>query len=164
MASEVPRVMITGASGLLGRAVMKVFAQEKWNIIGLAYSRVGPGLVQCDITNTDAVRALVEKEKPTFIIHAAAERAPDAVENKYDETRRLNVASSGHLAAIAKSSGSRLIYISTDYVFDGSSPPYKITDTPNPLNKYGQTKFDGEKAVMAEDSLNKRPQRLLPPI
>lgn len=151
MTAEIPRVLVTGASGLLGRAVMKVLQESKWHTTGLAYSRVGPGLVQCDITDKDAVKRIIEKEQPSFIIHAAAERAPDAIEHKYEEACHLNVTASGHLASVAKSCGSKFIYISTDYIFDGSSPPYKTTDVPNPLNKYGQTKLEGEKAVTAED-------------
>lgn len=57
--------------------------------------------MKCDLTDSSSVEALIEKEKPDFIIHAAAERAPDAVENRYEETRKLNVAASGHLAALA---------------------------------------------------------------
>ncbi|XP_037782734.1 methionine adenosyltransferase 2 subunit beta-like [Penaeus monodon] len=151
MSDATMRVLVTGGSGLLGRAVMKVFKEKNWNVLGTAFSRVGQGLVKCDLTDSSSVKALIDKEKPDFIIHAAAERAPDAVENRYEETRKLNVAASGHLAAVAKRCGSKLIYISTDYVFDGTSPPYRETDTCNPLNKYGQTKLDGEKAILKED-------------
>ncbi|XP_063614051.1 methionine adenosyltransferase 2 subunit beta-like [Penaeus indicus] len=151
MSEATVRVLVTGGSGLLGRAVMKVFKEKNWNVLGTAFSRVGQGLVKCDLTDSSSVEVLIEKEKPDFIIHAAAERAPDAVENRYEETRKLNVAASGHLAAVAKRCGSKLIYISTDYVFDGTSPPYRETDTCHPLNKYGQTKLDGEKAILKED-------------
>ncbi|XP_042862640.1 methionine adenosyltransferase 2 subunit beta-like [Penaeus japonicus] len=151
MSEVAVRVLVTGGSGLLGRAIMKVFTEINWNVVGTAFSRVGQGLVKCDLTDSSSVEALIEKEKPDFIIHAAAERAPDAVENRYEETRKLNVAASGHLAALAKRCGSKLIYISTDYVFDGTSPPYRETDACNPLNKYGQTKLDGEKAILEED-------------
>ncbi|XP_047469523.1 methionine adenosyltransferase 2 subunit beta-like [Penaeus chinensis] len=151
MSDATVRVLVTGGSGLLGRAVMKVFKEKNWNVLGTAFSRVSQGLVKCDLTDSSSVEVLIDKEKPDFIIHAAAERAPDAVENRYEETRKLNVAASGHLAAIAKRCGSKLIYISTDYVFDGTSPPYRETDACNPLNKYGQTKLDGEKAILKED-------------
>ncbi|XP_066948849.1 methionine adenosyltransferase 2 subunit beta-like [Macrobrachium rosenbergii] len=144
-----PKVLVTGASGLLGRAIMRIFREAGWETVGLAYSRVGPGLVKCDLTKPEEVKSLIEKEKPEFIVHAAAERAPDAVENRYDEVCKLNVNASGQLAALAKSVGARMIYVSTDYVFDGTSPPYKSTDPTNPLNKYGITKLEGEKAVVA---------------
>ncbi|KAA0192981.1 hypothetical protein HAZT_HAZT002626 [Hyalella azteca] len=108
-----------------------------------------PGLEKVDITIPSQVKAVLEREQPNCIIHAAAERAPDKVENKYDETRNLNVTASENLATLARSVGSRIIYISTDYVFDGSHPPYRVDDVPEPLNKYGITKLEGEKAVLA---------------
>lgn len=145
------KVVVTGASGLLGRAVMKKAQSEGWDVVGLAFSRVGPGLVKVDLTDAAQVQALMEREKPDFVVHAAAERFPDKVENEYEKTKDLNVTASGKLASLAKSVGSRVVYISTDYVFDGTSPPYKVDDKPNPMNKYGVTKLDGERAVTTAD-------------
>lgn len=65
-------------------------------------SRAGSGLIKCDLTDQEAVKNLIEKEKPNFIINAAAERFPDVVENKYEETRLLNINTAGHIAAIAR--------------------------------------------------------------
>ncbi|XP_076060594.1 methionine adenosyltransferase 2 subunit beta-like isoform X2 [Oratosquilla oratoria] len=143
-----PKVLVTGASGLLGRAILALLKEENWNVVGLGYSRISQGLIKCDLRDREAVSALLKKEKPDFIIHCAAERAPDKVENHYEETVLLNVKATEYLASIAKELNSRLIYISTDYVFDGVNPPYKIDDKPNPLNKYGQSKLEGEKATM----------------
>lgn len=128
---------------------MNAGKQRNWEVIGLAFSRAGPGLEKVDITNTLQVQAVLERERPNFIIHAAAERAPDKAENKFEETRNLNVTASENLASLARKVGSQILYISTDYVFDGTSPPYKVDDEPRPLNKYGITKLDGEKAVIA---------------
>ncbi|KAK4318418.1 hypothetical protein Pmani_010576 [Petrolisthes manimaculis] len=150
MSDKVPHILVTGASGLLGRAVVKVFKEKKFNVTGLAFSRVGPGLVKCDLTDHEAVTSLLEKVKPDVIIHSAAERFPDVVENKYEETRLLNIKTAAHIATVARRIGSRVIHISTDYVFDGTSPPYKPEDKCNPLNKYGITKWESEKAVLAE--------------
>ncbi|KAF2368675.1 RmlD-like substrate binding domain [Trinorchestia longiramus] len=149
MANSDMKILVTGGSGLLGRSIMNACKQRKWDVIGLAFSRTGPGLKKVDITNTSEVQAVLERERPDLVIHAAAERAPDKVENKYEETRNLNVTASKNLASLAQKVGSKILYISTDYVFDGSSPPYKVDDEPRPLNKYGITKLDGEKAVLA---------------
>lgn len=116
---------------------------------GLAFSRAGPGLVKCDLTDQEAVTLLMEKEKPDFIVHTAAERFPDVVERKYEETRLLNIRTAGHIASVAHRVKCRMIHISTDYVFDGTSPPYKVGDKCNPLSKYGLTKQESEEAVLA---------------
>jgi len=143
-----PKVLVTGASGLLGRAVLKVLKTRGMETLGLAFTRVGEGLIKCDLKDSKAVVALFEKEKPDIIIHAAAERSPDKVEADFEGTKKLNIDVSKHLATIAKARGCLLIYISTDYVFDGTNPPHKVTEQPKPLNKYGQTKLEGEIAVL----------------
>lgn len=122
-------------------------------VIGLAYSRVKDGLVKLDLTNENDVNEFMRKEKPNFLIHCAAERHPDIVNYKEDICRDINgiiiiiikiVKSVETLAKISKEIGCWMIYISTDYVFDGRNPPYKTDDKRNPLNKYGKSKADGE--------------------
>uniref|UniRef100_A0A4X2JWT5 Methionine adenosyltransferase 2 subunit beta n=1 Tax=Vombatus ursinus TaxID=29139 RepID=A0A4X2JWT5_VOMUR len=85
---------------------------------------------------------------PHVIVHCAAERRPDVVENQPDAASQLNVDASGNLAKEAAGIGAFLIYISSDYVFDGTNPPYTEEDAPNPLNLYGKTKLEGERAVL----------------
>eukprot|EP00164_Ancoracysta_twista_P000753 GFYU01000990.1.p1 GENE.GFYU01000990.1~~GFYU01000990.1.p1 ORF type:complete len:301 (+),score=61.05 GFYU01000990.1:45-947(+) len=142
-------VVVTGASGLLGRAVIKVLKASNVNVTGLAFSRTGNGLVKCDLTNADEVEKVLSELKPTCIIHCAAERRPDVVSKEADKTKAINVGATETLARLAEKLSSFLVYVSTDYVFDGSSPPYAPTDAPNPLNEYGVSKLDGEKTVMA---------------
>lgn len=149
MSSQASQVLVTGASGLLGRAVCAVLREKGYAVSGVAFSRAGPGLIKCDLTDQEAVKDLIEKEKPNFIIHAAAERFPDVVEKKYEETRLLNIKTAGHIASVAHRIKCRMIHISTDYVFDGTSPPYKVGDKCNPLSKYGLTKMESEEAVLA---------------
>ena len=141
------RVLITGASGMLGRAVLSEFTKNGWDCLGLAFSRTRGDLVKVDLCNADEVTRIVNTFKPSVLVHAAAERRPDAVEKQPEATRSLNVTASKHLADLCSELKCFLIYISTDYVFDGSSPPYKPSDTPNPINAYGQSKLDGERAV-----------------
>ncbi|XP_068133529.1 methionine adenosyltransferase 2 subunit beta isoform X5 [Hyperolius riggenbachi] len=90
----------------------------------------------------------VEVVQPHVIVHCAAERRPDIVENHPDSATMLNVECSANLAKEAAASGSFLIYISSDYVFDGSHPPYREDSAPNPLNLYGKTKLEGERVVL----------------
>ena len=139
-------VMITGASGLLGRACAQAFADL--NPITCAWSRAEKDDLRIDLTDSMAVRAAVEEQRPDLIIHTAAERKPDICENQQALTRALNVDATRTLAEAAAEINAKLVYLSTDYVFDGSNPPYAVDDACTPVNVYGQTKRDGEEAVL----------------
>ncbi|CAG8455319.1 13895_t:CDS:10 [Ambispora leptoticha] len=142
------RVLVTGASGLLGRAVYKTFLEDMNDVIGLAKTRAKGDLRQLDLTDTETAEIFINEIKPNVIVHCAAERRPDVAEKNRDATLHLNVEVSGQLATIAAKSNSLFIYLSTDYVFDGTNPPYGVDATPNPLNFYGETKYKGEVAVL----------------
>ena len=144
------RVLVTGASGLLGRAILKEFTQcqDGWEALGLAYSRAKGNLKKVDLKNKDDVASIVEEFKPNIVIHSAAERRPDIVEKNEEETKMLNVTATRNIAEASSKADAFFLYISTDYVFDGSNPPYKPTDKPNPLNKYGQSKLEGENVTL----------------
>jgi len=88
--------------------------------------------------------------RPQVIVHCAADRQPDSCTQNPEAARRLNVTATSSLARYADSKSIFLIYISTDYVFPGQpgQAPFKISDKPEPTNIYGQTKFDGEQAVL----------------
>ncbi|KAK7495281.1 hypothetical protein BaRGS_00013463 [Batillaria attramentaria] len=149
------KVLITGASGLLGRAVMREFeANGSWTILGLAFSRAGQKLKKVDLTNPQAVTEVLQEFKPSVVIHCAAERRPDVVEKQEEATYSLNVQATKSLCQSAAAVDASVIYISTDYVFDGKNPPFKVTDPPNPLNKYGKSKLEGEKVCLAEGKAN----------
>lgn len=142
-------VLITGATGLLGRAIYTQFSQHAYKVIGCGYSRAKPPLVQLDLADQDAVSALIKQHKPDVIIHAAAERRPDACENNQAATLALNLAATSFLAELCRTHNIRFFFISTDYVFDGTAPPYAENALTNPLNFYGQTKAQAEQAIMA---------------
>ncbi|KAI9438616.1 NAD-P-binding protein [Lactarius indigo] len=149
------KVIVTGASGLLGTAVFDAFASARTavlvgdtdhhdhTVIGIAHSRPGGGrnLHKLNLLDPDAVSTFFRDAKPNLVIHCAAERKPDVAE-------KLNVDVPAHLAVLAKELGFTLISISTDYVFDGTSPPYAPSAPTNPVNLYGITKRDGELAVL----------------
>ncbi|XP_068133527.1 methionine adenosyltransferase 2 subunit beta isoform X3 [Hyperolius riggenbachi] len=142
------RALVTGATGLLGRAVYREFKDNNWHVMGSGYSRARPRFEYLNLLNTPSVKALIREFKPHVIVHCAAERRPDIVENHPDSATMLNVECSANLAKEAAASGSFLIYISSDYVFDGSHPPYREDSAPNPLNLYGKTKLEGERVVL----------------
>lgn len=150
-------ILVTGASGLLGRAVLRAAkgtalpgalssgGAPEW--IGLARSRAVPPLVRADITDPVALETLFREHAPDLVLHLAAERRPDMVDADPAKAERLNVESTDRLASLCAASGARLVYISTDYVFDGTRPPYAPNAPVNPLNAYGSMKLRGERAV-----------------
>ncbi|KAM9347971.1 methionine adenosyltransferase 2 subunit beta isoform 2-T2 [Symphorus nematophorus] len=148
MAAGSPRVLVTGATGLLGRAVCREFQNGGWSVIGTGYKRARPRLLRCDLTDEDAVKGLLQEHKPDVIIHCAGERRPDVVERHTEAAVNLNVHATGTLAKEAAACGALFVYISTDYVFDGRNPPYGEDDCPNPLNVYGRSKLEGERETL----------------
>ncbi|KAJ2084015.1 hypothetical protein H4R24_000363 [Coemansia sp. RSA 988] len=149
MSSISIKVVVTGASGLLGRAVMKEVSKHGYTAIGTAFSRAGLGLEKLDLNDTAAVEQFIKLHQPQAVIHCAAAVRPDIVEQNQTAAEQLNVKATGHLAQLAKNIGAYFVYISSNYVFDGTKPPYNVGDTPNPLNFYGYTKFAGEQAARA---------------
>ncbi|GAW08713.1 NAD dependent epimerase dehydratase [Lentinula edodes] len=143
------KVIITGASGVLGSAVREAFKSTPHQVLALSNTRTGDGLVPLDLTNTPEVEKVFTEYKPNWVIHCAAERRPDVAEKDPQGAQKLNVNVSGHLASLAKSLKYTLVYISTDYVFDGNSPPYTPSAKTNPLQLYGRTKRDGEEVVLS---------------
>lgn len=153
MSATSPLLLITGATGLLGRPVLRACsAQSGWRVTGASFRRTGPGLERLDLSQTEQIPAFLDRLAPEVIIHAAAERRPDVSEKDPAGTQRLNVGSTAALAQWAAARGAFLIYISTDYVFDGTTPPYRPGDATHPLNAYGLSKLEGELAVQSASS------------
>src|SRR4051812_37823922 len=124
------RVLITGAGGQLGHDLVDAF--EGHEVIGLARH-------QLDVSDRDAVLQIIGTVQPDAVVHAAAWTAVDACEEHPDGAFAVNALGPRHVAEAARLVGARLCYISTDYVFDGtSSRPYREWDATNPLSVYGQ--------------------------
>ncbi len=138
-------ILVTGASGLLGRAVCKELQKHShFETIGIAYSRARKGLKKINLLIRQEIDAFVKKVKPHCIIHCAAIRNPDICEKNPGLTKGLNINSTKWLANAASKLGSWMIYISSDYVFDGIHPPYHPNSQTNPINAYGKSKFKSE--------------------
>ena len=142
------KVFITGASGLLGRALVREFqAKPGFEVLATAFNRVSAGLIKLDLLDFGSVAEFLGTHKPDFIIHAAAERRPDVCQNDPEATKALNIHATKNIACIASQIESWMLYISTNYVFDGTSPPYTPVSVTNPLNLYGESKLEGERTM-----------------
>ena len=154
------RVFITGAAGQLGHDVVNELAVRGHEAIGSdiapAYAGVADGsaitrasYMPLDITDGEAVRSLLDKIKPDAVIHCAAWTAVDLAEDREETVRAINAGGTRHIAEACKTLGCRMMYISTDYVFDGQGEaPWQPDCTDYaPLSVYGQTKLEGELAV-----------------
>lgn len=156
------KVLVTGVGGQLGHDVMNELARRGHEGIGsdiaAAYSGVSDGTavtsmpyVQMDITDRDAVRSVVKKAVPDAVIHCAAWTAVDLAEDddKAELVRRVNVDGTKNIALACRETGCKMVYLSTDYVFDGlGEEPWKPDCRDyRPINVYGRTKLEGEFAV-----------------
>lgn len=135
------RVMLTGGRGMLGRTLCRTLGNE--------FEVIPTDLPEADITNEDAIDAMVAKLQPAAVIHCAAMTAVDKCETERDLAYRLNARGSANVAAACNRHGVRLIAISTDYVFDGNSTgAYDEFTTPTGGDTvYGQSKWAGEQLV-----------------
>ncbi|KIL43155.1 dTDP-4-dehydrorhamnose reductase [Jeotgalibacillus campisalis] len=136
------KILVTGFTGQLG---FDVYHEGLKN----GYGMHGVGREQLDITNEQDVYDYVKELNPDTIIHCAAYTAVDRAEDDKELCWDVNVNGTRYLASVAKEVGAKFIYISTDYVFEGSGEtPFKESDLVNPVGYYGLTKYEGEKVVV----------------
>ena len=140
------RVLLTGASGLLGRELKKQL--QDYELTALSFSRQGEGLSICDLTNEVELQQMLDLVQPQFILHSAAERRPDVCEANPQAAAALNLVATRLLSRWAAQNNARLLFISTEYVFNGTDTPYAEDAEPDPLNAYGLAKLEGEKIVL----------------
>ena len=139
------KILITGATGQLGTELRHLLDER-----GVAYDAFDArGL---DVTDQVAVDAKFTALKPTVVYHCAAYTAVDKAEDEGKQVNwRVNEDGTRNVARAAKRIGAKLVYISTDYVFDGTNPgEYQVDDPTNPRNEYGKAKLAGEQAVKDE--------------
>jgi dTDP-4-dehydrorhamnose reductase len=147
-------VVLLGASGLLGRALAnELEKRSEWRLVRIAYRRADSASLALDIRDAAAVEALIDQVAPDAIVIAAAERRPDVCEREPMLARALNVDAVSTLASAGRRYGAWVLSISTDYVFNGTQPPYRCDDLPSPLNAYGRSKLDGERALLETTEL-----------
>lgn len=145
-------IAVTGASGLLGACVLTSALERGLDAVGLCHQHVlrDPAIkiVSLDLTDHASTRKLLLDLRPDAIVHCAAATNVDWCEDHPAETDNLNVRATANLAEIAASVKARLIYISTDSVFDGVKGGYAETDEPAPQNVYARSKLAGERETL----------------
>lgn len=135
------KVLVTGANGQLGFDVVKRLKQNNIECLGTEREIL-------DITNKERVKGVIKDYSPDIVIHCAAYTAVDKAEDEKELCHMVNVLGTGHIAKVCNEIDAKMVYISTDYVFDGEGDkPFEVTDKPNPINYYGQTKYEGELEV-----------------
>jgi dTDP-4-dehydrorhamnose reductase len=146
------RILVTGGTGLLGYWVTRLFMERGFKVYATYHEKAPPDLgvewVRLDLEDLDSIARVVEDTKPSIVIHTAAYTDVDGCEVNREKAYRVNYLATAALAKASKDT-ELFIYISTDYVFDGSRGMYREGDVPAPLNYYGLSKLLGEVAVTA---------------
>lgn len=146
------KIIVTGATGLLGANFVHVALQKRYNVIGTVcssrWARPPATMCEMDVRDDHAVRALLKKIRPDAVFHFAAATSVDWCEAHPEEALAINAHASGVVASATREVGARFVYMSTDAVFDGVRGCYNETDTPAPVNVYAASKLEGEREVV----------------
>lgn len=135
------RIFVTGAKGQLGHDIMLELAKRNIDCVGV-------DIEEMDITDPEAVRNVIAEASPDAVIHCAAWTAVDAAEDNEEKCRQVNAFGTENIAKVCRELMIPMMYFSTDYVFNGEGDrPWEPDDKAEPLNVYGQTKYEGEEAV-----------------
>lgn len=136
------KVFVTGVRGQLGYDVVNELEKR-------GHTAIGVDIEELDITDAEAVDKMITETVPDAVIHCAAWTAVDAAEDNEEKCRQVNAYGTEHIAKVCKKLDCKMMYISTDYIFDGKGTRPWEPDDPvtTPLNVYGQTKYEGELAV-----------------
>jgi dTDP-4-dehydrorhamnose reductase len=137
------KLLVTGAGGMLGRDVMLAAGNAGHDVVGFGHTEL-------DVTDAAGVAKKFDLERPDVVIHCAAWTDVDGAEEAEGAAMAVNGTGAGNVAGAAAGVGAAVLYVSSDYVFDGAKgSPYIETDQPAPLSAYGRTKLAGEEATAA---------------
>ncbi|MEO1450987.1 MAG: SDR family oxidoreductase [Bacteroidota bacterium] len=147
-------IILTGSNGLLGQKIVPLLAgRPPHRLIATGRGpnrlpfREGYTYVDLDLLDENGWEDLFAKEQPTDVIHTAAATQVDWCEGAHEKCDAVNIEAVARLVERCKRYGTHLVHISTDFVFDGADGPYQETDTPNPVNYYGQSKLRAEQII-----------------
>lgn len=132
------KVLVTGSSGMLGHDLLEVLSLKGWDTFGLDHHNG-------DVTDLKGLRSVVKEFRPDTVVHCAAFTDVDGCEKDPDRAFKVNGLGTKNVAISCQEVDASMVYISTDYVFDGEKKdPYNELDNPNPINAYGRSKLLGE--------------------
>jgi len=142
-------ILVVGASGFIGGIVARLFKSRGYSVVGtyLHDSNAAEELRRMDICDRLQTLKIVQEVSPEIIIHAAGMTNVDLCEVERDRCFNVNVLGTKHVVDAAKTLGARLVFFSTDYIFDGAAGPYHEHDPPNPINFYGRCKLEAENRI-----------------
>lgn len=138
-------VIVTGSAGFLGTKVMKIL-KDDFELIGTDKNG-RKGSLRMDITDRDEVNSVMRKERPDVVLHIAAITDVDRCEVEKELAKKINVDGTKNIIKSCKDINAKIVYFSTDFVFDGKGGNYKEEDKPNPLSHYAETKLEAENLV-----------------
>ena len=150
----VDKILITGASGLLGYALVQRAATKGYDVCSL-YREHRPQsgqTIQLDLTDERSVNECVQRERPAIVVNTASITDVDLCEREPELAKRVNGTAAGLLAGACDGIKAFLVQLSTDYVFDGSRGNYNENDDPAPVNQYGSSKLLGEQLVLRHEN------------
>jgi dTDP-4-dehydrorhamnose reductase len=148
------KILLTGSNGLLGSRLVNKLSNSQHQLVATSRTAFENDIQKnvdfriLDITDGPAVNRLINEVKPDVILHAAAMTQVDECELNKIDCWNTNVTATRFIVDAARETASRIIFISTDFVFDGQHGPYREEDETNPVNYYGSSKVGAEKAVM----------------
>jgi CDP-4-dehydro-6-deoxyglucose reductase, E1 len=141
------RALVVGANGLVGNLLHGLLEEQGAEVTGTFFSRPVHGLSPLDLRDADAVSALLMSVRPQVIFLAGGFAGVDRAEEAPDDARDINEGGAESIARAAKALGAKLVFYSTDYVFDGVDGPYAEGDVPQPISTYGRTKLAAENVI-----------------
>ncbi|KAL1496763.1 hypothetical protein AB1Y20_014353 [Prymnesium parvum] len=148
--TTMPRALVTGGSGLVGGRCVTALRDGGYDVVATHRSFATSDTVYFNCADmADSVNFDVRQFRPDVIVHCAAMTNVDECESKPEESATQNVLATSNMVALAKELGAQMVFISTDYVFDGSAGPYSEDAEPSPLSVYGKHKLEAEKLVLA---------------
>ncbi|MFQ5406503.1 MAG: SDR family oxidoreductase, partial [Candidatus Micrarchaeia archaeon] len=147
-------ILVIGSSGQVGRAIQKELKARGVPVTGTYLEKPKDDALRVSLTDEKTIADAFEKAKPSTVILSAAMTNVDLCESMSKECFNVNVEGTKRVVKLCEKHGSKLVFFSSDYVFDGKNGPYVEEDSPNPLSVYGSSKFEGEKITLSkEDSI-----------
>lgn len=156
------KLLIIGASGVLGSRLYNDAIKKRWNALGTFCSHEFEGLFYLDVADKSSIEKIFSFFQPEVVVMAGGVTDVDLSARKPNLAKEINIKGTSNLVKKVKEYGAKLVYTSTDYVFDGENGPYEEDDKTNPINIYGKTKLEAEQIVSSKmrDSIIVRTSQL----